>query len=252
MRPNSHLDHTLPPFLLWALSAIASSAIASALLFAHPSTAHAAAIGSYPAMAPLASYASADRDAEIAFARSAAPPAISSDAEIMVLGAHGYEKAVAGKNGFVCLVIRSWANLFDNAEFWNPKIRSPICYNAAAARTVMPEYLERTEWVLAGVPLAEMDKRTRAEVASGKIGAPAAGAMCYMLSKSQYLTDNGGAWYPHMMFFQPTMPASAWGAGLKGVQVYSSQGAPEPVTTFMVLVPRWSDGTPSAAAQPQP
>jgi hypothetical protein len=251
MRPNSHLDHTLPPFLLWALSAIASSVIASALLFAHPSPAH-AAVGSYPAMAPLPSYGLNGGDAEIALARSAAPAAISNDAEIRVLGPHGYETAVAGKNGFVCLVIRSWGNLFDNAEFWNPKVRSPICYNDAAARSVMPEYIERTEWVLAGVPLAEMDKRSRAEVASGKIGAPAPGAMCYMMSKSQYLTDDGGAWNPHMMFFLPTMPATAWGADLKGVQVYSAQGAPEPVTTFMVLVPRWSDGTPSPAATPRP
>ena len=61
----------------------------------------------YPSMAPLDQYLMTDRDAEIALARSAAPPSISSDATIMVLGRHGYETAVEGKNGFVCIVERA-------------------------------------------------------------------------------------------------------------------------------------------------
>ena len=61
----------------------------------------------YPSMAPLEQYLMADRNAEIALARSAAPPSISRDAEVMVLGSHGYETAVKGKNGFVCIVERS-------------------------------------------------------------------------------------------------------------------------------------------------
>jgi len=63
----------------------------------------------YPSMAPLDQYLIADRDAEIALARSAAPGSISRDAEVMVLGRHGYETVVKGKNGFVCMVWRSWA-----------------------------------------------------------------------------------------------------------------------------------------------
>jgi len=59
---------------------------------------------SYPSMAALDQYLMADRDAEIALARSAAPDAISGDAKILVLGRHGYETAVEGKNGFVCVV----------------------------------------------------------------------------------------------------------------------------------------------------
>ena len=56
----------------------------------------------YPRMAPLEQYLM-DRDAEIALARSAAPDAISHDATIAVLGRHGYETAVEGKNGWVCM-----------------------------------------------------------------------------------------------------------------------------------------------------
>src|SRR5580658_7969818 len=51
----------------------------------------------YPSMAPLDQYLIADRNAEIALARTAAPPSISGDATVMVLGMHGYETAVKGK-----------------------------------------------------------------------------------------------------------------------------------------------------------
>ena len=60
----------------------------------------------YPGMAPIEQYLITDRNAEIALARSAAPEAISRDATILVLGRHGYETAVKGKNGFVGAVER--------------------------------------------------------------------------------------------------------------------------------------------------
>jgi hypothetical protein len=88
----------------------------------------------YPSMAPLDQYLMADRNAEIALARTAAPPSISSDATVMVLGRHGYETAVEGKNGFVCIVERAWMGPFEkDPGFWNPKNRGPDCYNPAAA-----------------------------------------------------------------------------------------------------------------------
>jgi hypothetical protein len=63
----------------------------------------------YPVMAPLEEYLIADRDAEVALARTAAPPAISNDATVLVLTRQGYQTAVEGKNGFVCFVDRSWS-----------------------------------------------------------------------------------------------------------------------------------------------
>src|SRR4029077_15784387 len=91
----------------------------------------------YPTMAPLQQYLIPDRNADIALARTAAPASISSDAEVLVLGRHGYETAVKGSNGFVCLVERAWNAPFDNPEFWNPQNRSPDCYNPPAARTIL-------------------------------------------------------------------------------------------------------------------
>jgi hypothetical protein len=199
----------------------------------------------YPAMAPLAQYLAASLSEEAALARSAAPTSISGDAKVLTLGDHGYETAMKGKNGFVCLVERSWGASFNDAEFWNPKIRGPICLNPAAARTVLPGYLERTQWVLAGTSRPDMIARTQAAIASNRFVLPEPGAMCYMMSKQAYLSDDGGHWHPHLMFFVPHTDGPAWGANLEGSPIFAAQGDPDPVTTFMVPVVKWSDGTPA-------
>src|SRR5258708_26486421 len=67
------------------------------------------ATAAYPNMAPIEQYLM-DRTAEMALARSAAPESISRDAEILVLGRHGFETAVKGKNRFVCIVERLWTS----------------------------------------------------------------------------------------------------------------------------------------------
>jgi hypothetical protein len=182
---------------------------------------------------------------EVALARSAAPTSISGNASVLTLGDHGYETAVKGKNGFVCMVWRSWAAGFDDAEFWNPKLRAPICLNPAAARTVLPAYLERTEWAIAGASKSDMIDRTRAELAANRIATPEPGAMGFMLSKQGYLGDLIGHWHPHLMFFLAHTNGAAWGANLDGSPIYAAQGDPEPVTTFFVPVTKWSDGTSS-------
>jgi hypothetical protein len=196
----------------------------------------------YPAMAPLAQY-SMSPDQEIALARSAAPPSISGDAEILVLGAHGYETPVKGKNGFVCLVQRSWTAGFTDPEFWNPKIRSPICLNAIAVRSELSHILDRTQWALAGVSRDAMLERTKAQIAAKTYAMPEIGAMSFMMSKGQYLSDKGGHWHPHLMFYVPNAAAATWGANLAGSPVMAGDSAPEPVTVFFVPIMKWSDGT---------
>ncbi len=80
----------------------------------------------YPRMAAIGQYLM-EKNAEIQLARSAAPDSISRDATILVLGRQGYETAVAGKNGFICMVARGWMAAFDWPEFWNPKVRAADC-----------------------------------------------------------------------------------------------------------------------------
>jgi hypothetical protein len=199
----------------------------------------------YPAMAPFEQYRVATAPEEIALSRSAAPTSISGDASILTLGDHGYETAVKGKNSFVCLVERSWAAGFDDAGFWNPKLRAPICFNSAAARTVLPIYLKRTEWVIAGASKSDMIDRSKAELAANRMVAPEPGAMSFMMSKDGYLGDLVGHWHPHLMFFLAHAEGADWGANLHGSPIFADRDDRDPFTTFFIPVPTWSDGTPA-------
>ncbi len=201
----------------------------------------------YPAMAPVDQYLMADTRAEAALARTAAPTSISDSAEVMVLGKQGYTTAAKGTNGFVCLVERGWGAGTTDSDFWNPKTRSPVCFNPAAAQSFMPIYLMRTKLVLAGKSKAEMLQATDAAFAKGELPALQPGAMCYMLSKSQYLNDAGKHWHPHLMFFVAGDATKSWGANLPDSPIIAVDDPEERATIFMVWVSRWSDGTPGPA-----
>ena len=197
----------------------------------------------YPKMAPVDQYLMEDREAEIALARSAAPQSISRDAEILVLGRHGYETAVKGKNGFVCIVERSWTAPIDDPGFWNPKGRAPLCLNAAAARSYLPRTIRKTDLILAGRTKAQMMEAIVAAIDKKELPAMEPGAMCYMLSKQGYLSDRDGHWHPHLMFFYSGTDPAAWGAGLTGSPIFAFNDTWEHLTTFLVPVREWSDGT---------
>jgi hypothetical protein len=209
----------------------------------------------YPVMAPLEQYLS-DRDVEIALARSAAPPTISDDATVLVLTRQGYQTAVEGKNGFVCFVDRAWTSPFDDGEFWNPKKRGPTCMNAPAARSALPVITRLTELALAGQSKDAILARMKESIAKREFGPPEIGSMSYMMSKNQYLTDDGPHWHPHLMFYMPgEMNGSVWGANLPGGSAVFGGGSDlpgggrMPWTIFFVPVPKWSDGTPAEVHQ---
>ena len=197
----------------------------------------------YPSMAPVDQYLMEDRNSEIALARSAAPESISRDAEVMVLGRHGYETAVKGTNGFVCIVERSWTAPIDDPNFWNPKLRGPLCLNAAAARSYLPRTIKRTNLILAGHSKAQMVEAVAAAVDKKELPPMELGAMCYMLSKQGYLGDPVGHWHPHLMFFLSQTAPAAWGAGLPGSPIFAFDDKWEDLTVFLVPVLQWSDGT---------
>ncbi len=197
----------------------------------------------YPNMAPLEQYLIADQNAEIALARSAGPESISRDAEVLVLGRHGYETAVKGKNGFVCIVERSWTAPTDDPNFWNPKLRGPLCLNPQAARSYLPITIKKTELILAGQSKAEMVDGIKAAFDKKELPTLEPGAMCYMLSRQGYLDDRAGPWHPHLMFFVPQADAATWGANLPGSPILASDFPQDRLTIFMVPVAKWSDGT---------
>ncbi|MFZ0734861.1 MAG: hypothetical protein WAM79_21275 [Candidatus Sulfotelmatobacter sp.] len=197
----------------------------------------------YPAMAPLNQYLMPDDNSEIALARSAAPASISDGAEVMVLGREGYRTAVQGKNGFLCIVERSWGAATDEPEFWNAKVRSPICFNPPAARTFAPIYLMKTNLVLTGKSTKEIVEATASALDEKALPALEPGAMCYMMSKQQYLSDRDRSWHPHLMFFVSGYAAKSWGGNLPGSPLMAANDPEERVTIFLLWVGKWSDGT---------
>ncbi len=199
----------------------------------------------YPAMAPLAQYLMPDQNAEIALARSAAPKSISNAAEVLVLGRNGYTTAVKGSNGFVCMVQRSWSASTDFPEFWNPKLRAPICFNPPAAMSYAALIVLKTKWVLAGKSKAEIGRAVESALDKKDIPPLGPAAMCYMMSKQQYLQDQGKAWRPHLMFFVPGVAPKNWGANLPDSPVLATDDPEERMTIFLVPLGAWSDGTPA-------
>lgn len=195
-------------------------------------------------IAPIEQYLM-DRNAEIALARSAAPEAISQNAEVLVLGRRGYETAVKGSNGFVCFVERGWAKDLDDSEFGSPAVRAPECHNAASAKTNVPITLKRTEMALAGMSKAQMRAGLNAAFAKGELTTPVDGAMCYMMSNKQMLGAGIGHWHSHLMFFVPLTDDMAWGANAAGSPVIGVSDKDNRETVFMVKVAKWSDGTPA-------
>lgn len=220
----------------------------------------AAATQPYARMAPVDAYLMG-RAQEIALARSAAPVAIAKDATVLVLTRTGYETAVRGSNGFVCWVARGFSGAPDWPERWNPKIRGPGCDNPQAARTVTRIAELRTALTLSGHTDAEIAERIQAALRSQQIPPLAPGAMCYMMSKSAYLTDEGSHDMAHLMFYLPFKDGTDWGANLPGSPVFGGNYwyyAPEhqaeaaalpPLSVLLVAVGTWSDGTPAGMAK---
>jgi hypothetical protein len=221
-------------------------AIKSFVLLVVLGTAHDAmpqgAATAYTKMAPVDQYLMADRDAEIALARSAAPESISRDAEVRVLRRHGFETAVQGKNGFVCIVGRGWSSAAD-ADYWNPKVRVPICLNAAAARTYLLRVTKITDLALTGRTLAQVNEAIAAALAGKELPPMEQGAMCYMMSKQGYGGDSAPHWPSHLMFFYSDIDPAIWGANLPGSPVIAITDPLEHLTQFVIPVQRWSDGT---------
>jgi hypothetical protein len=203
----------------------------------------------YPQMAPLDQYLIADRNAEIELARSAAPNTIAREAEVMVLTRHGYEVAAEGSNGFVCMVERSWTADSEDPNFWNPKLRAPICFNPPGVRTYLPLTIRKTDMVLAGKSKEEMFAGIKADFEKKELPALEPGAMAYMLSKQGYLSDSAGHWHPHVMFFVSDIDAATLGANVAGSPLLASPDQPDRLTVILIPVGTWSDGTPAPPFQ---
>lgn len=197
----------------------------------------------YAKMAAIDEYLMS-QDAEIALARSAAPESLSKDADVLVLDRHGYRAAIKGRNGVVCVVQRSWTAGLDDPDFWNPKLRAPICFNPPAARSYLPRIRKRTTLVLAGKTKDELRGEMQSAFEANQIPAIESGAIGYMLSKQGYLGDRAGHWHPHIMIYVPPTDPAAWGANLPGSPIFGKSDPTDRVSVFVIPVGKWSDGSP--------
>ncbi|MGQ0551271.1 MAG: hypothetical protein ACT4PY_16550 [Armatimonadota bacterium] len=178
-------------------------------------------------------------EAEVALARSAAPDKVSGRATIKILTASGYQVAVRGDNGFVCMVMRSWtAPTFTPVPFRNfvyeAKIRAPICFDPVASRTVMPYYELRTKLGMQGNDPETIARGVAMAYALGTLPKREGVAFGYMWSADQYLGPGIGAWRPHMMVFAPYYKNAMVGGnefGGSAPQVTDDEGTP-----FTVIV----------------
>jgi len=229
-------------------SAMKTVALLVVLGLAYRATAQGTATA-YTKMAPVEQYLMADREAEIALARTAAPESIVRDAEVLVLGRHGFETAVKGKNGFVCIVGRSWTSAAD-ADFEDARVRVPMCVNAAAARSYLLRVTKIANLALAGRTLAEVNEAMAAAVEKKELPPMGAGAMCYMMGKQGFGGESVPHWPAHLMFFFSDLDPAAWGANLAGSPVQGIADASEHLTQFVIPTQRWADGTEAAPVSP--
>jgi hypothetical protein len=203
-------------------TALKCFALLAMLGTAFPATAQDATT-TYQKTAPIDQYLMTDQGAEIALARSAAPESITRDAEILVFRRHGFETAVKGKNGFVCIVARSWTSAVD-ADFWNPNVRVPMCLNAAAARSYLPRITQITGLILAGGTQAQTTETIAAAVDKKELPAMEPGEMyyIYMRLRQGYAGDSTERWPHQLMFFHSQTAPAIWGASLPDSPVFGS------------------------------
>ena len=200
---------------------------------------------------PLSQYMM-PQDAEIALARSAAPANVSDRATIKVLNESGFEVAIEGDNGFVCMVMRAWsAPTYTPAAFldfvYYAPLRAPICFNPVAAETMMLYYELRTELGLQGKNPDEIADGIEAAYAKGELPRIETVSFAYMWSADQDLGPGIGHWHPHMMVFTPYYENSMLGGNeFGGTLPFVSDDAGTP---FAVTLIPMDDGLARSAAR---
>lgn len=179
------------------------------------------------------------RDAEIALAKSAAPPGVSDRATIKILTKSGFEVAREGDNGSVCMVMRGFsAPTYTPAQFrdlvYDPAVRAPICFTSPAVRTALPYYELRTKLAMEGKGPDEIAKRLKTAYAKGELPKRDSVTFAYMFSAHQHLGPGIGAWHPHVMVFAPNYDNSMVGGNEFGSTL--PQLSDDAGTPFSVVV----------------
>ena len=200
-----------------------------------------AATAQGPKVPPLSEYLMPRPD-EVALARSAAPANIADAATVKVLTAKGFEMAVEGRNGFVCLVLRGWAApTYTPAALrdlvYDANVRAPICFDPLAVRQVAPYYELRTRLGMQGKSPDEIARALETAQIRGELPRRGGVSFAYMWSADQHLGPGIDHWHPHMMVFAPYYDNTLIGAKEFGAplpQVTDDAGTPFTVVVIPV------------------
>ncbi|MEN8376382.1 MAG: hypothetical protein ABFS34_13125 [Gemmatimonadota bacterium] len=144
---------------------------------------------------------------EISLARSAAPPAVSAEATVLVYRPGiGYEVGHEGANGVTCFVDRSRVTSFE-----------PQCFDREGSETILQVRLLEARLREEGRSEDDVQAAVDSGIRSGELRLPSRPVMTYMMSSGQVLiSDDGrnvGAWKPHLMIYVPYLTADALGLG---------------------------------------
>jgi len=144
------------------------------------------------------------RALEVELARSAAPPAVSGEATVLLWNGEGFMVGEAGTNGVTCYVGRSW-----------PESVEPQCFDDEGARTILPIHLRQIELWHQGKSKGDIDAAIAEGILTGEFKVPSRPVMSYMMSARQELiSDEGqaaGAWRSHLMIYFPYLTQEALG-----------------------------------------
>jgi hypothetical protein len=195
----------------------------------------AVAYGADRKYAPFSEY-QMPRESEIALARSAAPERISAHATIKVLTHDGFKTAAQGENGFLCMVLRSWSAAPDPDASYYAKLRSPICFDPVAARTVEPAEELKTRLCLEGKDPDAIAREVAARYGCGKLPKMEGVAFAYMWSGSQDTGPGFGAWHPHMMVYAPYYENAMLGGNELGGHAPFVAGGGSPYSVVVIPV----------------
>jgi hypothetical protein len=190
--------------------------------------------------APLSEYMM-PREAEIALARSAAPPNISGRATIKVLTTSGFQVVHDGDNGFVCLVMRGWAAptftpAAQRSFVYDATLRAPICFDPPASRMVLPFYELKHVLGMTGQTPDQIAEGIQAAYARGQLPRRETVSFAYMWSADQQLGPGVGHWHPHMMVFAPYYDNAMLGGNDAGVVPVVNDDAGTPFTVIVIPV----------------
>ncbi len=172
------------------------------------------------------------RERQLELVRSAAPPEISGNATLYILGKKGYEAVQKGSNGFSCIVDRE---LVDAQE--------PKCFDAEGSSTILLARMRVEELRAQGVSEAKIDAEIEEGYKAGTYKAPRKPGIVYMLSQVNWVVTPRRTiihFGPHLMFYDPYATDQDLGntqtsGGIPGVPFMVHPGRPD---ALIIVVPR--------------